>query len=75
MMNTYQNRFGEQVETVTTETLLESWPSSAPARKASTACVIGTTWCDVANATRCRSRCNDNGGGEPRAGPSIAGAF
>jgi hypothetical protein len=25
MMNIYMNRFGEQVETVTTETLLESW--------------------------------------------------
>jgi nicotinamidase-related amidase len=35
MMNIYLNRFGEQVETVTTETLLESWPSSARARKAS----------------------------------------
>ena len=35
MMNIYLNRFGEQVETVTTETLLESWPGSARARKAS----------------------------------------
>ena len=35
MMNIYLNRFGEQVETVTTDTLLESWPSSAQARKAS----------------------------------------
>ena len=35
MMNIYLNRFGEQVETVTTETLLESWSSSARARKAS----------------------------------------
>ena len=35
MMNIYLNRFGEQVETVTTETLLESWPSSARAGKAS----------------------------------------
>ena len=26
MMNVYTNRFGEQVETVTTPTLLESWP-------------------------------------------------
>jgi len=25
MMNVYMNRFGEQVETVTTETLLEGW--------------------------------------------------
>ena len=25
MMNIYMNRFGEQVETVTTETLLEFW--------------------------------------------------
>ena len=25
MMNVYMNRFGEQVETVTTVTLLESW--------------------------------------------------
>jgi hypothetical protein len=25
MMNIYMSRFGEQVETVTTETLLESW--------------------------------------------------
>ena len=35
MMNIYLNRFGEQVETVTTETLLESWPGGARARKAS----------------------------------------
>jgi nicotinamidase-related amidase len=28
MMNIYMNRFGEQVETVTTETLLESWFSA-----------------------------------------------
>ena len=27
-MNVYMNRFGEQVETVTTETLLESWPAA-----------------------------------------------
>ena len=26
MMNIYMNRFGEQVECVTTETLLDSWP-------------------------------------------------
>ena len=26
MMNVYMNRFGEQVETVTTQTFLESWP-------------------------------------------------
>jgi nicotinamidase-related amidase len=26
MMNVYMNRFGEQVETVTTQTLLDSWP-------------------------------------------------
>ena len=25
MMNVYMNRFGEQVETITTETLLRSW--------------------------------------------------
>jgi nicotinamidase-related amidase len=25
-MNVYMNRFGEQVETVTTQTLLDSWP-------------------------------------------------
>ena len=31
MMNIYLNRFGEQVETVTTETILESWRSSARA--------------------------------------------
>jgi hypothetical protein len=35
MMNIYLNRFGEQVETVTTDTLLEGWPRSARARKAS----------------------------------------
>jgi nicotinamidase-related amidase len=34
MMNVYMNRFGEQVETVTTETLLESW-QGASQRKAS----------------------------------------
>jgi len=28
MMNIYLNRFGEQVETVTTDTLLEGWPGS-----------------------------------------------
>jgi nicotinamidase-related amidase len=35
MINIYLNRFGEQVETVTTDTLLEGWPGSARARKAS----------------------------------------
>ena len=35
MMNIYLNRFGVQVETVTTGTLLESWPGSARARKGS----------------------------------------
>jgi hypothetical protein len=35
MMNIYLNRFGEQVETVTTDTLLKSWPGSARARNAS----------------------------------------
>ena len=35
MINVYLNRFGEQVETVTTDTLLDSWPGSAPARQAS----------------------------------------
>ena len=33
MMNVYMNRFGEQVETVTTQTLLDSWPGRACARK------------------------------------------
>jgi nicotinamidase-related amidase len=32
MMNIYMNRFGQQVECVTTETLLDSWPGSARAR-------------------------------------------
>ena len=32
MMNVYMNRFGEQVETVTTETLLESWQRYAAAQ-------------------------------------------
>ena len=31
MMNIYMNRFGEQVETVTTQTLLESWPARGAA--------------------------------------------
>ena len=35
MMNIYLNRFGEQVETVTTDTLLQAWPGSPRARKAS----------------------------------------
>jgi hypothetical protein len=35
MMDIHLNRFGEQVETVTTDTLLESWRGSARARKAS----------------------------------------
>jgi nicotinamidase-related amidase len=34
MMNVYMNRFGEQVETVTTKTLLESWLGT-PQRKVS----------------------------------------
>jgi nicotinamidase-related amidase len=34
MMNVYMNRFGEQLETVTTETLLGSWQSTSQ-RKAS----------------------------------------
>src|SRR5689334_3217541 len=35
MMNVYMNRFGEQVECVTTDTLLESWSGSARAARAS----------------------------------------
>lgn len=35
MMNVYMNRFGEQVECITTGTLLESWPGGARARRAS----------------------------------------
>jgi beta-phosphoglucomutase-like phosphatase (HAD superfamily) len=35
MMNVYMNRFGEQVETVTTQTLLASWPGGARKRGAS----------------------------------------
>ena len=35
MMNIYVNRFGQQVECVTTETLLGSWPHSARARLSS----------------------------------------
>jgi hypothetical protein len=34
-MNVYLNRFGEQVETVTTRTLFESWPGGARVRKVS----------------------------------------
>jgi hypothetical protein len=32
MMNVYMNRFGEQVETVTTQTLLDRWPGGARER-------------------------------------------
>ena len=35
MMNVYMNRFGEQVECVTTKTMLESWAGSARAAWAS----------------------------------------
>jgi hypothetical protein len=35
MMNVYMNRFGEQVETVTTQTLLDAWPAAARERRAS----------------------------------------
>jgi nicotinamidase-related amidase len=35
MMNVYMNRFGEQVETVTTQTLLDAWPGTARERKVS----------------------------------------
>ena len=35
MMNVYLNRFGEQVECVTTETLLDSWTTGAAAARAS----------------------------------------
>lgn len=35
MMNVYMNRFGEQVECVTTKTLLESWSGRARAAWAS----------------------------------------
>jgi hypothetical protein len=34
-MNVYLNRFGEQVECVTTETLLDSWKAKARAARAS----------------------------------------
>lgn len=35
MMNVYMNRFGEKVETVTTQTLLDSWPGGTQRRRAS----------------------------------------
>ena len=35
MMNVYMNRFGEQVETVTTQTLLDSWLGGMRQRRAS----------------------------------------
>jgi nicotinamidase-related amidase len=35
MMNVYMNRFGEQVETVKTDALLESWLGQARQRRAS----------------------------------------
>ena len=35
MMNVYMNRFGEQVETVTTQTLLNSWPGGSRERRVS----------------------------------------
>jgi nicotinamidase-related amidase len=35
MMNVYMNRFGEQGETVTTQTLLDSWPGGMGQRRAS----------------------------------------
>ena len=35
MMNVYMNRFGEQVETVTTQTLLDAWPGTARERQVS----------------------------------------
>ena len=35
MMNVYMNRFGEQVETVTTQTLLDSWLGRARQRRVS----------------------------------------
>jgi nicotinamidase-related amidase len=34
IMNVYMNRFGEQVETVTTQTLLESWPGAGRGHRA-----------------------------------------
>ena len=35
MMHIYMNRFGEQVETVTTQTLLDSWPARGRQRRVS----------------------------------------
>jgi hypothetical protein len=35
MMNVYMNRFGEQVETVTTQTLLDRWLGGMLQRRAS----------------------------------------
>src|SRR3954471_24228314 len=35
MMDVYMNRFGQQVECVTTQILLESWPADPGPRKAS----------------------------------------
>jgi nicotinamidase-related amidase len=35
MMNVYTHRFGEQVETVTTDTLLKTWPGGVRERRAS----------------------------------------
>ncbi len=35
MLNVYMNRFGEQVETATTQTLMESWAAEARVRRVS----------------------------------------
>jgi nicotinamidase-related amidase len=48
MMNVYMNRFGEQVETVTTQTLLHSWLRGARERRASWAChILYCYWRDL----------------------------
>ena len=44
MMNVYMNRFGEQVETVTMQTLLDRWLGGTRQRRASSAPASLTSW-------------------------------
>jgi hypothetical protein len=63
MMNVYMNRFGEQVECATTDTLLESWPGSIFA-------TLPIIW-RIFRHRRCRSSSNSQAPCSSR--PSLAG--
>ena len=55
MMNVYMNRFGEQVETVTTQTLLDSWQGGAQRLMSAAPRISSRFYCRKKPATGSRS--------------------